>query len=263
MRFRQARIIACNARALCAGAQNLLWAASGSELLAYNAEGAVVRRLRASRPVSAVAAAPDGRIFAGQQGQVEIFDRAGKLARTWTDGERLGHVTAIGFTGDDILIADAKDRCLRRYGPALNFLHNIGKDNRMNGFLIPNGSLDFDIDARGLIHACNPGKHRVERYSLDGKLLGHIGRFDGIDPEGFNGCCNPTNAAVDAQGRVFVTEKADPRAKVLSPEGKLLAVISTDFNPAAKNMAITVDRRGRVSVADAAGGKILVFEEVS
>ena len=49
------------------------------------------------------------------------------------------------------------------------FLNDIGKDNRMKGFLIPNGVVDFGVDAKGVIHAANPGKHRVERYTPDGR----------------------------------------------------------------------------------------------
>jgi hypothetical protein len=55
--------------------------------------------------------------------------------------------------------------------------NNIGKDNRVNGLLIPNGVVDFAVDAHDTIYAANPGKHRVERYTPGGELLGHIGRF--------------------------------------------------------------------------------------
>ena len=132
--------------------------------------------------------------------------------------------------------------CIRRYEAAGKFLNNIGKDNRMKGFLIPNGVVDFGIDADGIIHAANPGKHRVERYTPEGELLGHIGRFDGLDPAGFSGCCNPTNVTVADGDRIYVTEKAEPRAKVYDFQGKLLAVIATDvFDPNCKNMDIAVD----------------------
>jgi sugar lactone lactonase YvrE len=262
MRFRLVQTIACPAAALCVDREDILWAASGREVRSFDAAGAPLRRWPAAGPVTAIAVSPGGHVFAGQQGRVEIFDRAGKLIRAWA-GELLGHVTAIGFTRDSILAADAKDRSIHCFDNALAFRRDIGKDNRTKGFLIPNGSLDFTVDPRGVIHACNPGKHRVERYTAAGELLGHIGRFDGLDPEGFTGCCNPTNVALDAKGRVFVTEKAEPRAKVLSPEGRLLGIISTSFDPAAKNMAIAVNSRGRVFVADAAAGKILVFEEES
>ena len=62
-----------------------------------------------------------------------------------------------------------------------------------------------------------PASTGWRRYTPDGTLLGHIGRFDGVDPAGFGGCCNPTNISV-AHGRVFVTEKADPRVKVYEIE---------------------------------------------
>jgi sugar lactone lactonase YvrE len=105
--------------------------------------------------------------------------------------------------------------------------------------------------------------HRVERYTADGTLLGHFGRFDGRDPAGFPGCCNPTNVAVDAKGRVIVSEKAGPRVKVYGPAGDLLAVVAdTGFDPGAKNMDLAVDSKGRIYVADTAGLEICVFAPV-
>ena len=105
-------------------------------------------------------------------------------------------MTAIGFVEDSVLAGDAADRAIRRFDRHGKFLNNIGKDNPVNGLLIPNGVVDFGGGRAGIIHAANPGKHRVERYTPAGELLGHIGRFDGADPAGFAGCCNPTNVAV-------------------------------------------------------------------
>ena len=74
-------------------------------------------------------------------------------------------------------------------------------------------------------------------------MLGHIGRFDGIDPAGFTGCCNPTNVAI--HDGIYTTEKAGPRVKAYDFSGKLLAVIATDlFDANCKNMDIAVDSRG-------------------
>jgi len=116
-------------------------------------------------------------------------------------------------------------------------------------------------ERRGIIHATNPGKHRIERYTPDDRLLGHIGRFNGIDPAGFSGCCNPTNVTVAGRDRLYVTEKAEPRAKVYDFQGNLKAVIATDvFDPKCKNMGIAVDRRGRVWVADTVRLEIIAFE---
>jgi sugar lactone lactonase YvrE len=168
-------------------------------------------------------------------------------------------VTAIVPLDDRVLLADATARCLRSYSTEGVHQRDIGHDGRMKGFLIPNGVLDFSVDSEGIIHAANPGKHRVERYTLEGKLLGHIGRFDGRDPAGFSGCCNPTNVTVHGD-QIYVTEKAAPRAKVYDREGGLVAVIASEvFDPLCKNMDLAVDSRGRVFVIDTARLCIRVF----
>jgi sugar lactone lactonase YvrE len=219
------------------------------------------RRWPTSRPVHSVAVASDGAVCAGEIGQIEIFDGAGKLRNTWRDEKLLGRVTAIGFTQDSVLAGDAADRAIRRFDRGGKFLNHIGKDNPVNGLLIPNGVVDFGVDAHGIIFAANPGKHRVERYTPGGELLGHIGRFDGLDPAGFTGCCNPTNVAI--RDGIFTTEKAGPRVKAYDFSGKLLAVIATDlFDANCKNMDIAVDARGRVYVVDTVKASILVFEPV-
>lgn len=243
--------------------QDRLYAAGDSQVKVFDAAGRLLRQWSTSKPASAVAVSGDGSVYAGEAGQIEIFDKAGKLTGTWRDDGRLGEVTAIGFFRDSVLAADTKDRSIRRYDKSSRLLNVIGKENRTNGFLIPNGILDFSVTADGVVHAANPGKHRVESYSFDGHLLGHIGRFDQSDPSGFPGCCNPTNVVTGASGRVYVTEKAGPRAKVLDAGGKLLAVIATNvFDPNSKNMSIAVDSRGRVCVADTVKLQIVVFEVV-
>jgi sugar lactone lactonase YvrE len=160
------------------------------------------------------------------------------------------------------LAGDAADRAIRHLDRHGKLRNTIGKDNPVNGLLIPNGVVDFAVDGEGVIHAANPGKHRVERYLPTGELRGHIGRFHGTDPAGFGGCCNPTNVAV-AGGGIYVTEKAGPRAKVYDFQGNLEGVIaSTVFDPGCKNMSVAVDARGSVYVADTVKLAIFVFEPV-
>ena len=222
-----------------------------SSAIVFSTDGAFRRHWATSAPGHSIALADDGSVFIGEAGQIEIFDMKGNLTGSWRDERLLGRVTAIGFARDAVLVADANDRCIRRFDKTGKLVHNIGKDNRMKGFLIPNGDLDFSVDARGIIHAANPGKHRVERYTLEGALLGHIGRFDGLDPAGFPGCCNPTNVTVTHRDRIYVTEKAGPRVKAYDMEGNLLSVIAdSGFEPGCKNMDIAVGADGTVFVTD-------------
>jgi sugar lactone lactonase YvrE len=245
-------------RGIAVDNRNRVYAAGDSEVKVFEAGGALKGVLRVGRPPLCVAVARDGSVYVGQAGAIEIFDPAGRL-NTWRDEKLLGRVTAVDFVGNEVLAGDASDRAIRRFDRNGKFLNTIGKDNPVNGLLIPNGVVDFGVDAQGVIHAANPGKHRVERYSPEGKLLGHIGKFNQLDPSGFPGCCNPTNVAV--REGIYVTEKGGPRAKAYDFAGNLLGVIAADlFDYNSKNMSIAVGAAGRVYVADTVKLAILVFE---
>jgi sugar lactone lactonase YvrE len=270
MRYRQERVIGGKGtdrgqfvdalRGLAIDARDRLYTAGDSKLVVFSLEGKLLRTWPTERPGHSVAVNAAGNVYVGQPGQLQIFDADGRLLDTWRDAERMGLVTAIGFADDSVILADANDRCLRRYDQSGTFVRNIGKESRMKGYLIPNGCLDFVVDADGIIHACNPGKHRIERYTLDDQLLGHIGRFGGNDPAGFSGCCNPTNITLTHAGQVVVTTKAEPLAKVYTADGELLALVGEgDFDPTCKNMDVAVDSHGRIYVADTTRLHICVF----
>jgi len=250
-------------RGIAVDGDDRIYAVGDSVVKVFDAEGKLLRQWPTGLPGFSVAVDGDGRVWVGQWQQVEIYDPQGKLLDTWRDTERLGLLTAIGLTDSAVFLADAHARCIHRYDRDGSFVNDIGDKHRKGGFHIPNGVVDFAIDGRGILHVANPGMHRVERFSADGELVGHFGRFDGRDPAGFSGCCNPTNVTVDGAGRVIVSEKAPPRAKVYDPEGQLLAVVADEgFDPNAKNMDVAVDSRGRIPVVDTVALEIRVFAPV-
>jgi sugar lactone lactonase YvrE len=250
-------------RGVAVDGEGRIYAAVDSAVKVFDPDGTPIREWPTSRPAHAVAVDADGSVWVGGLRRVEVFDADGTARETWDHDDGLGLVTAIGLTADDVFLADASARWIHRYDREGKRRNQIGDRHRKGGFHIPNGVVDFAIDAEGVIHVANPGMHRVERYAADGTLLSWFGRFDGQDPAGFPGCCNPTNLTVDAAGRVIVTEKAGPRAKIYDRDGELVCVVATDiFDPAAKNMDVAVDRTGRILVADTARSEIVVFEAV-
>ena len=250
-------------RGVAVDGEGNIYAAVDSAVKLFDADGTAVREWPTSRPAHAVAVDTDGSVWVGELRRVEVFDADGSVRERWDHEDGLGLVTAIGLTADDVFLADASVRWIHRYDREGKRRNQIGDRHRKGGFHIPNGVVDFAIDAGGVLHVANPGMHRVERYTADGTLLSRFGRFDGQDPAGFPGCCNPTNVAVDAAGRVIVTEKAGPRAKIYDPDGTLVCVVAADvFDPAAKNMDVAVDARGRIVVADTAAAEIVVFESI-
>jgi len=272
-------------RGICVDREGRLYAVGDREVKVFDRSGGLMRRWETELPGHCVSLrntartgerdrtgsvnrvspdeplAVDSTVFVGQPGQVEKFDAGGKSLGCWTDSQRFGLVTSISFFGDFVLLGDAEDRCIRRYDGQGQWTNDIGKDNNTRGFLIPNGRLEFDVDVDGVIYASNSAKHRIERYSLDGKLLGHWGRFGQNRPEDFPGCCNPTNLTLGSKGQVIATEKAPPRLKVYDTDGNLLAFVGPDaFDENCRNMDVAVDTDGRIYVADTVRLHICVFE---
>lgn len=262
-------------RGLCVDGEDLLYAVGDRQVKVFDPNrliptecpnddcdpfGRLQRTWETHSPPYCVAVDARGAVHVGEPGRIERFDAAGKLVDSWVDAERLGLVTTIDFFGDFVLVADARDRCIRRYHKDGRWLNNIGKDNRTKGFLIPNGRLEFAVDGDGIIHASNAAKHRVERYSLEGELLGHFGRFGTRRPQDFPGCCNPTNLTLTPQGQIVVTEKAGPRVKVFDRDGTMRALIGPQyFDPNCKNNDVAVDADGLIYVADTVRLWICVF----
>jgi sugar lactone lactonase YvrE len=245
-------------------ADGRVYAVGDSALKVFDADGALVCLWPTARPAECVAVDGAGQAWVGEWKQVEIFDPSRGLVSTFRDPPRLGRVTAIGFAKGELFLADALARRIRRYDAERLFLNDIGDTHRKGGFDIPNGVVDFAVAGDGEIRVANPGMHRVERYAPDGTLLSRFGRFDGRDPAGFGGCCNPTNVAVDARGRVIVSEKAGPRVKVYDAAGELLSVVAdTAFDPGCRNMDVAFGAQGRVYVADTVRLEICVFDPVA
>lgn len=247
-------------RALHANAAGFVHAVGDREVKLFDPQGRLERRWKTTRPGYCIAIDTEGRVFVGQSGQIEVYDASGKLIETWEDAERLNLVTAIGFHNDQTFVADVTHRCIRRFNRQRKWLNDIGADNNTRGFVVPNGHLDFYVDDKGVVHAINPAKHRIERYTPEGRLLGRFGRF-GPAVEDFPGCCNPTNLAMNADGNMAVTEKAGPRMKMYAPTGKLLLVAGAEhFDSNCKNMPIAMDGRGMIYVGDTVRLHVNVFQ---
>jgi hypothetical protein len=92
MRFRQVQTIAGKGpgpaqfsaalRGVAVDSQGRTLAAGDSEIKLFTGAGAISRRWSTAMPAHCVAAAPDGNVYAGETGQIEIFDAAGTLLKT-------------------------------------------------------------------------------------------------------------------------------------------------------------------------------------
>ena len=217
---------------------------------------------------SAVAVHPDGRVFVAERQKVHVFGADGHKLTAWgSPGDKPGQfsfLTGVAVHGPDVWLADAGNRVIHRYDTTGDFVEELGRrdpDAGVPGILAPSPYLDCAVTPDGTLLVGNPGRWQVEHYDRNGRLVARWGK-QGAGPDGFPGCCNPTNLVVLPGGNVATAEKGVPRVKVSDPEGKPLAVIGPEhFSTHSAGMDLAVDAEGRLYVVDPPSGNVLVFQE--
>jgi DNA-binding beta-propeller fold protein YncE len=243
-----------------------LYVAGQGGVSSFTPEGELHTTYSTSGPATCVAIGSDGMVYVGLEARIETFDGDGNAVSSWGEkGERrepLRVVTAIGVHGTRVFVADAGSRCIHVFDTTGDPITEFGKRDMAEGIvglICPSPYLDVDPGPDGGAYVTNPGMLRVETYSRDGGLVGFWGQ-GGTDPEDFTGCCNPTNVLRMSDGNFATAEKQEPRVKVYSPEGEMLAFIGPEhFDPDAAGLDMAQDSSGALYVLDPAAGKVLVF----
>ena len=238
-----------------------LYVAGDRRVSIFNLHGDLQKTWPTERPGHCIAVDSNQHIYVGEPAQIEVFDQAGTRVGYWQHSQFLGRPTAIGFVGDEVLVADVAGRQVRRFDRAGKYLGDLVQQRGGRGFMVPNRCLDLAVGPAQTIHICNPGLHRIQTYKPDGTPTGRFGKFHGTEPAGFTGCCNPTNIAIMPAGQIVTVEKAPPRVKVYNSAGELLTVVNgpNDFDPQCKNMDVAVDSAGRIYVVDTQRLALVVY----
>lgn len=244
-----------------------VYAAGASGIRIFDRAGKFAREIKTSGPACAVAVDAEANVYAAQRARIEKFSPEGKPLAAW--GERgvkpgqLLNVTALAVGERTVYAADSGARTIVRFSLGGDYAGEIEGPNpkdKSGKFDIPSAFFDIALDAEGHLFVGHTGAHRVERYNPNHELVGHWGRF-GAGREDFCGCCNPTNIALFADGRVATTEKGVPRLKVHDANGRLLAYVGAGSFPGkAAGMDIAVDSKGRIALVEPVSLKIGFFE---
>ena len=244
---------------LAVDASNHLFAIGDQEVKRFSADCEFEDRF--TTRAAGWALALDGDSFwVGTQGTIDQYDLNGTL-RASIEEDRLGLITGLAVKGETLIAADATNRTIHLYENG-EWQREVGRDVNTRGFMLPNGVLDLALDTHhNSFVVAHPQKHRVERYSLQGALTDKFGRFGMEDPADFGGCCNPTNITATADGLIAVSEKAPPRVKIYTSDGKFLAQSANGtFDANTKNIDLAADGRGRLFASDPLRCAIEVFD---
>jgi hypothetical protein len=259
------------------GPSNQLFLAAGTGVTVMDDRGNAVAAFDCSGPVRALAVAADGTLYAGLRDHVEVFDSKGKRLASWAVAQGRPYLTGLAVGERDVFAADAGNRLVWRHDLAGKVIGRIGERDRereIPGLVLPSPFLDVELGADGLLRVNNPGRHRVELYTVEGKLELAWGKAS-MAIEGFSGCCNPVNLALLDNGDVVTFEKGLPRVKVYSAIGAFECVVAgpeafadTGTAPAISHadeasyggLDGSVDSAGRVVVLDLLAAEIQIFE---
>jgi len=269
--YRQVAAIATEIRvprALAVDADNRIYVGGDKIIRRYSATGV----WQADFPLSAeprclAVGGPEPRspqIFVGLEDHVEVIrpkDTQDAEVTKWASIGDHAAVTSIAVADDEVFVADAGNRIVRRYDLQGKLLGRIGAADpkrHVPGFMITSHFFDLAAGPDGLLYVVNPRAMRIEGYTRQGDLEVHWGKASPA-VEDFFGCCNPAQLAVLADGRFVTAEKGIPRIKVYSREGQMQHVVA---GPAQLNVTpadLAVDARQRILVLDPTSSAVRIF----
>ena len=172
---------------------------------------------------------------------VIVFDRDGKMLRSWGEGEfGSPHGIAIG-PDDSVYCVDTGNHAVRKYTPDGKLLLTIGPDNdpapAMSGQPY-NRPTHAAVDPRNgdLYVSDGYANARVHKYDPNGRYLMSWGE-SGTDEGQFNVV---HNIAVDNDGRVLVADRENRRIQIFDPDGNY----QEQWVNLSKAAAVCVDNNG-------------------
>jgi hypothetical protein len=260
-------------RRIVAGPNDRLYIATAEGICIFSTDGSRVGDLALSAPARCVAVAADGTVFAGLRDHLELFDSKGQRKGAWEAPAGKPWLTGLAVGENSVFAADSASRALLHYDRSGKVLGRIGvkdKTREIPGLIVPSPYLDVDLGRDGLLRLNNPGRHRVEIYTVNGGLELAWGK-PSASIEGFCGCCNPIGVALLPDGRTVTCEKGLPRVKVYGADGAFECVVAgTESFPENAKMGsmhdtsdgtmggldAAVDTAGRVWVLDLVTGEV-------
>jgi hypothetical protein len=200
-------------------------------------------------------------VFVATRNGFEFFDPDGSssLQVRLPDANSMISSIAVGESG--VFLADDNRAEILRFAWDGNVLARIGRRGDPNqAILLRSPHFDVALGPDGLLWITNPGRLRVEAYTLDGDREVSWG-VPTMDIVGFCDCCNPKDIAFLPDGGIVTSEKGIPRVKVYERDGKLRCVVAgaESFDTGVHYLDLAVDRAGRVLVLDPVQKKVRIF----
>jgi hypothetical protein len=252
-----------NVTALAVGPSDRIVVGSNTGIEVLDVLGQSFLSFSVSGPVRALVVSANGDIFAGLDNHVEVFGADGTRKATWESPHPKTMITSIAVSSNFVFVADCQNRIVWRFTHSGVVSGRIGdKDatSRSEGFVVPSAFFDVATAPDGSLWVVNPGMHRLEHFTADGRFLSLWGRAS-VEDDGFCGCCNPSNMALAPDGSFVTSEKHIVRVKRYDAKGRFVGVISgqSEWGKDIVGLDLVVDSKGRVLVLDPSADGVRVY----
>ncbi len=217
-----------NSCGIAVDSKGLIYVAGDKAIRIFGEDGNLLSEIKLTDMPRCLTVADDGKICIGMKNHIEVYNSEGKKLAGWPTFGDETVLTSIAVSKGDVFIADAGKRIVLRCDTAGSLIKNIGQKNEnknIPGFVIPSPYFDLAVASDGLLRVVNPGRHRIEAYTVDGDLEFSWGEFSS-DLKGFCGCCNPVNFAILEDGSFVTCEKGIIRVKIYDPAGNFVGVVA-------------------------------------
>ena len=229
----------------------------------FDESGKIIQNFRVEGTARCIKTDTKGTIILGMEDHIELYDQNGKPLGKWKRESGNSIITGIAVLQEEVFVADAGEKTVYHYQKSGKLINRIGdKDpqNNIPGFFIPSPYFDLGIDPSGGLWIADPGRHTINKFSYNGKLISSWGKAS-MGVEGFCGCCNPSNFAFLSDGSFVTSEKSIERVKVYSSDGKYICLVATpgSFEEGTRGIDLAVDAKDRIFILDPVKKQVSIF----
>ena len=207
-----------NIEAIELAGENLI-AATPNNISVYDRRGSLLNNFVVGSNLRDMAS-DNERLFLLFPTRVEVYSHEGEWLYEWEACSDLSDYCSMAVTPDAVFVTDASNKNICKYAKDGSLVKIIQSPN---GFIIPSYSFGITY-ADGVIYSSNSGRHRVEKYSVDGKYIGSFGKTGGATGM-FCGCCNPVHLTHTPTGEIITSEKGNPRISCYGSDGEFRSML--------------------------------------